>query len=55
MKFKKILYWILFPFVFLWIALGVGIMYLGDGLHWLGNAMTGFRADRTFAKISFER
>lgn len=42
---KKILKGILFPFVFVWVWLAYGIMKLGDGLHWLGNAMTGFRLD----------
>ena len=50
-KRQKILYYSAFPFVLVWIALGMGIMYLGDGLHWLGNAMTGFRADRSIGKV----
>lgn len=53
-KMKKVLRYICFPFIFIWVSLGVGIMYLGDGIHWLGNAMTGFRADTSFGKIYME-
>lgn len=48
---KKVLYWIMFPFVLLWVTLGVCLMHLGDGLHWIGNAMTGFRADKSIGKF----
>ena len=48
---KRILKAILFPFVFIWICIAYGIMKLGDGLHWLGNAITGFRADDSIGKI----
>ena len=53
-KKKKGLYYLCFPFVLLWMALGVGIMKLGDGLHWLGNAMTGFKADKSIGTAYFE-
>lgn len=43
---KSVLKCILFPFVFVWCALAFGIMKLGDGLHWLGNAMTGFQTEQ---------
>ena len=45
---------ILFPVVFVWVALGVGIMSLGDGLHWLGNKMTGDRADRSIGTVEIQ-
>lgn len=45
---------ILFPVVFIWFALGVGIMRLGDGLHWLGNKMTGDRADRSIGTVEIQ-
>ena len=51
LKFKKIMYYILLPFTIAWMALSVGIMKLGDGLHWLGNAMTGFRADDSIGTV----
>ena len=51
---KKILYYFLFPFVLVWMGLSLGIMKLGDGLHWLGNAMTGFRADDSIGTVHFE-
>ena len=50
-KLKKLLFYTLFPFVFLWMAIGTIIMYIGDGIHWLGNAMTGFRADKSIGKV----
>lgn len=43
---KNVLKVIMFPFVFLWIAISVTILKIGDGLHWLGDAMTGFRAGK---------
>ena len=52
---KTILKVILFPVVFIWVALGVGIMSLGDGLHWLGNKMTGDRADRSIGTVEFSK
>jgi len=51
---KTILKVILFPVVFIWVALGVGIMSLGDGLHWLGNKMTGDRADRSIGTVEIQ-
>lgn len=51
---KNILRYILFPVVFIWVALGYGIMKLGDGLHWLGNAMTGFKADKSTGTIEMQ-
>lgn len=41
---RKVLSIIMFPVIFIWIAMSVSIMKIGDGLHWLGDAMTGFRA-----------
>lgn len=43
---KNVLKIIMFPFVFLWIAISVAILKIGDGIHWLGDAMTGFRAGK---------
>ena len=51
LKYSKALYYGLFPFVLLWVSIGFGIMKLGDGLHWLGNAMTGFRADDSIGTV----
>lgn len=41
---KNVLKIIMFPVVFLWITISVIILKIGDGIHWLGDAMTGFRA-----------
>lgn len=51
---KSTLKVILFPLVFVWVALGVGIMSLGDGLHWLGNKMTGDHADRSIGTVEIQ-
>lgn len=51
---KKILYYILFPFVLIWIALGVGIYYIGNGLSWIGNGMTGGRCERSIGSVYVE-
>ena len=44
---KKVLDMILrslvFPIIYVWVALAVVLVKLGDGLHWLGNKMTGDR------------
>lgn len=48
---KNILKLILFPFVFCYVLLALVIMKLGDGLHFIGNAMTGFRLDKSIGKI----
>ena len=50
-KLKKLLFYVLFPFVLLWMTVGTVIMYIGDGIHWLGNAMTGFKADKSIGKV----
>lgn len=41
---RKALAIIVFPVIFTWITISIIIMKIGDGLHWLGDAMTGFRA-----------
>jgi hypothetical protein len=51
---KSTLKVILFPLVLVWVTLGVGIMKLGDGLHWLGNKMTGDRADRSIGTVEIQ-
>ena len=51
---RKIIYYVLLPFVVLWMALALGIMGLGDGLRWLGNAMTGFKADKSIGSAYIE-
>ena len=51
---KTILKYMLFPFVFVWCTLAYGIMRLGDGLHWVGNAMTGFKADKSIGTIEIQ-
>jgi len=51
---KSTLKVILLPLVIVWVALGVGIMKLGDGLHWLGNKMTGDRADRSVGTVEIQ-
>ena len=43
---KNVLKIIMFPFIFLWIAISVVILKIGDGIHWLGDDMTGFRAGK---------
>lgn len=48
---KKVVYYILFPFIVSWVTLAFGIMKLGDGLYWLGNAMTGFKADKSIGDV----
>ena len=51
---KSVLKVILFPLVIVWVALGVGIMKLGDFLHWLGNKMTGNQADRSIGTVEIQ-
>ncbi len=51
---RKVAYYALLPLMVLWIALALGIMRLGDGLRWLGNAMTGFRADKSIGSAYIE-
>lgn len=51
---KSVLKVILLPLVIIWVAVGVGMMKLGDCLHWLGNKMTGDRADHSIGTVEIQ-
>ena len=44
-KLRKALKIILTIPVFLWVGISMGLFYLGSGIRWVGNWMTGFKLD----------
>ena len=41
--------------IILWIMLSVGLFYLGSGIRYLGNWMTGFRLDNSVGSVFLEK
>ena len=37
--------------VFLWVGISMGLFYLGSGIRWVGNWMTGFKLDDSIGTI----
>ena len=42
---RKIIYYVIFPIIFLWLGLCWCIMKLGKGIYWFGNKLSGDRLD----------
>lgn len=51
---RKSIYYILFPFIVVWMALAVCIYSIGKALQWLGDAMSGFRIDESMGNVYVE-
>lgn len=41
--------------IILWIMLSAGLFYLGSGIRYLGNWMTGFRLDKSVGSVFLEK
>ena len=41
--------------IILWIMLSCGLFYLGSGIRYLGNWMTGFRLDKSVGSVFLEK
>lgn len=41
--------------IILWIMLSGGLFYLGSGIRYLGNWMTGFRLDNSVGSVFWEK
>lgn len=42
---RKIIYYVIFPIICLWLGLCWCIMKLGRGIYWFGNKLSGDRLD----------
>lgn len=40
--------------VLLWVGISMGLFYLGSGIRWIGNWMTGFKLDDSIGSVHFE-